>query len=81
LGLQTSFGIKTRAPSKKEPVEPDSKSSRLFPKDIVEIKNTESDRASYLDQIRKKIKAGFYNSDSVVDDISHGFANALDQSF
>ncbi|MBD3421583.1 MAG: hypothetical protein GF398_15820 [Chitinivibrionales bacterium] len=39
-----------------------------------------NDRAGYLEQIRKKIDAGYYNTESVVDDLSHGFAKAFHKS-
>jgi len=34
----------------------------------------------HLDDIKKKIKAGFYNSESVLEDLSHSFTRALDQT-
>ena len=37
-------------------------------------------RLELLKKIRSRIKSGFYNSDAVIDDIGHGFAQALDQS-
>lgn len=41
---------------------------------------TPEERQALLDSIRNKIKKGFYNSDSVLEDLSHGFASALDQT-
>lgn len=38
------------------------------------------DRGALLSSIRNKIKKGFYNSEAVLDDLSHGFASALDQT-
>ncbi len=38
------------------------------------------DRRALLKSIKSKIKSGFYNSDAVLDDLSHGFASALDQT-
>lgn len=37
-------------------------------------------RSELLNQIKRKIKAGFYNRESVLDDIGYGFAQALDHS-
>jgi|GEM_PF-4125834 len=37
-------------------------------------------RSELVEAIRKKVKSGYYNSDSVIDDIGYGFASALDQS-
>lgn len=37
-------------------------------------------RSELLRLIKSRIKAGFYSSDAVIDDIGHGFAQALDQS-
>ena len=37
-------------------------------------------RHELLNRIKKQIKTGFYNSDAVIDDIGHGFAQALDQA-
>ena len=37
-------------------------------------------RSELLKLIKSRIKAGFYSTDAVIDDIGHGFAQALDQS-
>lgn len=37
-------------------------------------------RTELVEAIKKKVKSGYYNSDSVIDDIGYGFARALDQS-
>lgn len=37
-------------------------------------------RLELLNRIKKRIKSGFYNSDAVIDDIGHGFAQAVDQA-
>lgn len=37
-------------------------------------------RLELLKRIKNRIKTGFYSSDAVIDDIGHGFAQALDQS-
>lgn len=37
-------------------------------------------RKDFLNSIRSKIKQGFYNSDAVIDDIGHGFAQALNNT-
>lgn len=38
------------------------------------------DREILLQAIKNKIKAGFYSSNAVADDLSHGFAKILDES-
>jgi hypothetical protein len=38
------------------------------------------ERLELLRSIKQRIKTGFYNSDAVVDDIGHSFAQALDQT-
>lgn len=38
----------------------------------------ESGRSELLASIKQRIKSGFYNSESVIDDLGHGFARALD---
>jgi hypothetical protein len=38
------------------------------------------DRSALLSSIKNKINRGFYNSDAVLEDLSHGFASALDQT-
>lgn len=42
------------------------------------IKNSE--REKFLESIKAKIREGFYNTENVIDDLSHGFAEALDQT-
>jgi anti-sigma28 factor (negative regulator of flagellin synthesis) len=37
------------------------------------------DRTELIREIKKKISAGFYNSDKVADDLSYGFASILNQ--
>jgi hypothetical protein len=41
---------------------------------------TESDRDILLQKIKGKIKSGFYTSDAVLEDLSHGFAKILDEN-
>jgi hypothetical protein len=38
------------------------------------------DRDKLLQIIKNKVKAGFYSSNAVADDLSHGFAKILDES-
>lgn len=47
-------------------------------KDTVELSDSGLERAELLQKIRQKIQSGFYNSDSVLEDISHGLAKAID---
>jgi hypothetical protein len=49
------------------------------------VKKSEStdctdERANLLSTIRNKVKSGFYNSDSVLEDLGHCFAKVLDQN-
>ena len=37
-------------------------------------------RCELLKTIRKRIKSGFYSSEGVIDDLGHGFAQALDHT-
>ncbi|MCU0608969.1 MAG: hypothetical protein MUF22_04285 [Chitinispirillaceae bacterium] len=37
------------------------------------------DRSALLDAIRDKIKSGYYKSEQVDEDLSHGFAKILDE--
>ncbi|MBN1577252.1 MAG: hypothetical protein JW913_11910 [Chitinispirillaceae bacterium] len=37
-------------------------------------------RRELLDTIKHRIKSGFYNSEAVIDDLGHGFAQALDET-
>lgn len=46
--------------------------------DLVEISETAQERSELLKKIKEKINSGFYNSESVLDDLSHGFAKTLD---
>lgn len=46
--------------------------------DTVELSGIGLERSELLLKIRQKIQNGFYNSDSVLEDISHGLAKALD---
>lgn len=39
-----------------------------------------SPRLELLKKVQKRIQGGFYNSDAVVEDLSFGFAQALDQT-
>jgi hypothetical protein len=38
-----------------------------------------AERTELLQEIKKKIGSGFYNSEKVADDLSYGFANVLNQ--
>jgi hypothetical protein len=38
-----------------------------------------SDRSEFLKLVRQKIRKGHYNSDAVLDDLSHSFAGAFDK--
>jgi hypothetical protein len=43
-------------------------------------RTAESDRDALLQKIKGKIKSGFYSSDAVMEDLSHGFAKILDKN-
>ena len=38
-----------------------------------------AERTDLIQQVKKKIGTGYYNSESVIDDISYGFADILNQ--
>jgi hypothetical protein len=42
--------------------------------------STNTDRDALLQKIKGKIENGYYNSDSVIEDLSHGFAKILDEN-
>jgi len=45
------------------------------------VQSTSSDdRDKLLQTIKNKVKSGFYSSNAVADDLSHGFAKILDES-
>ena len=55
-------------------------SKPVFPiADKVEITASAPERTDYIQQVKQKIKTGYYSTDSVMEDISHGFANILNQ--
>ncbi len=37
-------------------------------------------RLELLKKIKKKVRSGYYNSDNVLEDLSHAFAKAVDSS-
>jgi hypothetical protein len=37
------------------------------------------ERTELISEVKKKISAGFYNTEKVADDLSYGFANILNQ--
>jgi len=58
--------------------EKDSKS--LFKvSDTFESSADPAERKEFLQAIKKKIKSGFYNTEPVIEDLSHGFAKILNQ--
>ncbi len=48
--------------------------------DSYQISSAATIRLELLEKVRNKIKSGFYNSESVLDDLSQSFAKALDQT-
>ena len=47
--------------------------------DKVELSATPAERTDFIQQVKQKIKTGYYSTDSVMEDISHGFAKILNQ--
>jgi anti-sigma28 factor (negative regulator of flagellin synthesis) len=47
--------------------------------DTVELSGSSSDRTELIQQVKKKIKDGYYSTEPVMEDISHGFAKILNQ--
>ena len=47
--------------------------------DTVELSSAAAERSEFIQQVKKKIKAGYYSTDPVIEDLSHGFAKILNQ--
>ncbi|NLG18696.1 MAG: hypothetical protein GX556_15300 [Fibrobacter sp.] len=78
LGHFSSIEPKAKLTLKKA-FQADTRKENFPVTDTVEISSTGSTRTALLEQIRQKIKTGFYNSESVLEDLSHGFANSMGQ--
>lgn len=76
-GLQSCAQAKTSLKSPKGPKKVTGK-LQIKEKDTVELSGSGLERAELLGKIRQKIQRGFYNSDSVLEDISHGLAKAIE---
>lgn len=79
LGLQRSAQAGTSLRSLKGGQNMATGEAKIKEKDTVELSSSGIERAELLLKIRQKIQSGFYNSEAVLDDISHGLAKALDQ--
>jgi hypothetical protein len=81
--LQNTFQIEVKRTLKPElKRQKDDVEKRRPAEDSISSVSMQSpeDRQALLSSIKNKIKKGFYNSDSVLEDLSHGFASALDQT-
>jgi hypothetical protein len=47
--------------------------------DKLELSVTTTERIDLIQQVKQKIKTGYYSTDTVMEDLSHGFANILNQ--
>jgi hypothetical protein len=47
--------------------------------DKLELSTNASERTDFIQQVKQKIKTGYYSTDTVMEDISHGFAKILNQ--
>jgi hypothetical protein len=47
--------------------------------DKVELTSTSTDRNEFIQQVKNKVKTGYYATESVMEDLSHGFAKILNQ--
>jgi hypothetical protein len=47
--------------------------------DKVELSNNAAERTDFIQQVKQKIKTGYYSTDTVMEDLSHGFAKILNQ--
>ena len=47
--------------------------------DTYESSADSAERKEFLLAVKKKIKSGFYNTEPVIEDLSHGFAKILNQ--
>jgi hypothetical protein len=54
--------------------------SDLFKEETVSSASDAGDRTELLSKIQQRIRAGFYNSDAVIEDLGFGFAQALDHT-
>lgn len=41
-------------------------------------KGLSRERIAFLDEIKKRVARGFYNTDPVIEDLSHSFTKAVD---
>jgi|WetSurMetagenome_2_1015567.scaffolds.fasta_scaffold160760_2 hypothetical protein len=57
----------------------EERKSRFDISDTYEPSISPAERTEMLQGIRKKIGAGFYNTDPVLEDLSYGFANVMNQ--
>jgi hypothetical protein len=58
----------------------ESVSKSLFTvSDTYESSADSAERKALLQDVKKKIKSGFYNTEPVIEDLSHGFAKILNQ--
>ena len=70
------YTIKSKTPGRGKPEE----ASKSVSTDMIPLQHIDSKRLDLIQKIQKKIKSGFYNSDAVLEDLSHGFAKVIDQS-
>jgi hypothetical protein len=47
--------------------------------DKLELSTNAEERTDFIQQVKQKIKTGYYSTDTVMEDLSHGFANILNQ--
>lgn len=77
-GLQSCVQAKSKSSTPAKGQNRATEKLQYQEKDIVELTDVGLERSELLKKIRQKIQSGFYNTDSVLEDISHGFAKALD---
>ncbi len=76
LGLQSCVQTKKKLRGPKGQQKVDGK-LQIKERDTVELSGSGLERAELLQKIRQKIQSGFYDSDPVLEDISHGLAKAI----
>lgn len=77
-GLYTTANEKSGHRTQKRVIPKSSGEKTTSASDSVELSSQGLERSELLRKIQKKIKNGYYNSESVLEDLSYGFAKALD---
>jgi hypothetical protein len=80
LGHSAQLNLKQNLLVKAKTQTSNKDTAQLQPDSFERARAIESDRDALLQKIKGKIKSGFYTSDVVMEDLSHGFAKILDEN-